>query len=77
MTHAAIDDLLDQVNALERCAITLARERDDSADASPGLGAAATHGAARAMRTATRRFPLLALVAAFGLGLYAASRFES
>jgi len=74
----AIDALLDQLDALERCAVALARE--EAAQAEPGLGAAAaravTHGAAHTLRTATRRFPLIALAAAFGLGVYIAARFE-
>jgi hypothetical protein len=71
-----IDALLDQVNALERCARAVAQERDDEASpARPSLGAVATRSAAQALRTATRSFPLLALAAAFGLGAYAGSRF--
>jgi hypothetical protein len=76
MAHTAdIDDLLDHVNALERRAVALAREGDAERDA--GWSRVAAHRAAHVTRAATRRFPLLALAAAFGLGLYVASRFES
>jgi hypothetical protein len=72
MAHATeIDDLLDHVNALERSALALAREQDN---APSGWSAAAAHAGARAMRATARRFPLLALAAAFGLGVCAASR---
>jgi hypothetical protein len=69
MAHTTdIDDLLDHVSALERCAVALAREADAERDAGW------SHAAARVTRAATRRYPLLALAAAFGLGAYLASR---
>jgi hypothetical protein len=72
----AIDELVDRVDALERCARDLARQHDDVAPAASGPAAVAAHHAASALRTATRRFPLIALAAAFALGVAVAARVE-
>jgi hypothetical protein len=77
MAHApALDDLMAQVSELERCAVTRARERERE-EARRAWSAAATHAAAQGVRAAARRFPLATLAAAFGLGFYVASKFES
>ena len=69
-----INDLLDHVTAIERCAAALAREQDDAQPVRRSLSVAAARAGARAMRASARRFPLLTLAAAFSLGLCVASR---
>jgi hypothetical protein len=75
MAHATeIDDLLEHVTALERCALALAREQDGGQQMQQSVGAATARAGGRAMRASVRRFPLLAFAGAFSLGLCIASR---